>query len=264
MSNTRSGRGLRCDEAPTSINNLYIKFVYLGLRACQHLRSLAPVMNDDNDGQIIFGDFVDLKLSDICLTGDEKPRKKRHPGNLSRPGIEPGPVAWQARMLPPAPQWWTPDLILPEKFIGYRSRVRKSRYWRETLQFPHPLLWRNEASLLVHWRTMYFPLALWTLVCVHCVLSAQRPVLLCAQNTSLRRHTDVVGDSSGRSYVSERWHNVPLLRTRGIDCEQHWSLYWFLWHSWYNAMRKICSQIWHIVVYHACMCQTRSLIICEL
>ena len=26
------------------------------------------------------------------------------------------------------------------------------------------------------------------------------------------RHTDVVGDSSGRSYVTEQWHNVPLSR----------------------------------------------------
>ena len=46
--------------------------------------------DDDNDGQMIFGD---LKLPDICLTGEEKPRKKLHPGNLSRPGIEPGPAA---------------------------------------------------------------------------------------------------------------------------------------------------------------------------
>ena len=33
-----------------------------------------------------------------------KTTKKPHSGNLSRPGIEPGPAAWQARMLPPAPQ----------------------------------------------------------------------------------------------------------------------------------------------------------------
>ena len=33
-----------------------------------------------------------------------KTPKKPHPGNLSRPGIEPGPAAWQARMLPLAPQ----------------------------------------------------------------------------------------------------------------------------------------------------------------
>ena len=30
---------------------------------------------DDNDGQMIFGDFGDLKLPDVCLTGEEKPRK---------------------------------------------------------------------------------------------------------------------------------------------------------------------------------------------
>ena len=32
-----------------------------------------------------------------------KTPKKPHPGNLSRPVIEPGPAAWQTRMLPPAP-----------------------------------------------------------------------------------------------------------------------------------------------------------------
>ena len=37
----------------------------------------------------------------------EKTPKKTHPGNLSRPGIEPVPAAWQARMLPPGPQRWT-------------------------------------------------------------------------------------------------------------------------------------------------------------
>ena len=51
----------------------------------------------------MFGDLVGLKLPDICLTGEEKP----HPGNLSRPGIEPRPTAWQAQMLPLAPQRWT-------------------------------------------------------------------------------------------------------------------------------------------------------------
>ena len=33
-----------------------------------------------------------------------KTPKKPHPGNLSRPGIEPGPTAWQACMLPLVPQ----------------------------------------------------------------------------------------------------------------------------------------------------------------
>ena len=30
---------------------------------------------DDNDGQMLFGDLRGLKLPDICLTGEEKPRK---------------------------------------------------------------------------------------------------------------------------------------------------------------------------------------------
>ena len=36
-----------------------------------------------------------------------KTPKKPHPGNFSRPRIEPGPAEWQARMQPPAPQRWT-------------------------------------------------------------------------------------------------------------------------------------------------------------
>ena len=45
-----------------------------------------------------------------------KTPKKPRPGNLSRPGIEPGPAAWQARMLPLAPQRWTFVYIL--NFLG--------------------------------------------------------------------------------------------------------------------------------------------------
>ena len=51
------------------------------------------MIDDDNDGQMIFGDLQGLKLPDICLTGEEIPRKKPHLGNLSRLGIEPGPAA---------------------------------------------------------------------------------------------------------------------------------------------------------------------------
>ena len=52
-----------------------------------------------------------LTFPEICLTGEEKTPKKPHPGNLSRPGSEPGPAVWQARMLPRIPQRWTPLLI---------------------------------------------------------------------------------------------------------------------------------------------------------
>ena len=45
-----------------------------GFRARQHLGSLAPVIDDD-DGQMIFGDLRGLKLLDICLTDEGKPRK---------------------------------------------------------------------------------------------------------------------------------------------------------------------------------------------
>ena len=33
------------------------------------------MIDDDNDGQMIFGDLGGLKLPDICLTGEETPRK---------------------------------------------------------------------------------------------------------------------------------------------------------------------------------------------
>ena len=34
------------------------------------------MMSDDhNDGQMIFGDLGDIKLPNICLTDEEKPRK---------------------------------------------------------------------------------------------------------------------------------------------------------------------------------------------
>ena len=61
------------------------------------------IWNNDYGNQMIIGDLVGLKFSDICLTGEEKP----HPGNLYQPGIEPGPTAWQVHMLLPVPQRWT-------------------------------------------------------------------------------------------------------------------------------------------------------------
>ena len=73
------------------ISSLYIYlfiFEVLGrVNISGHWRAMAPVMNDDNDGQMIFGDLVCLKLPNISLTGEEKPRNKPHSGNLSRPGI---------------------------------------------------------------------------------------------------------------------------------------------------------------------------------
>ena len=64
------------------------------------------ILNDD-DGQMIFGDLGGPKFPWHLSYRWGKTPKKPHPGNLSRPGIEPGPPAWQARMLPLAPQRWT-------------------------------------------------------------------------------------------------------------------------------------------------------------
>ena len=44
---------------------------------------------DDNDGQMIFGD---LKLPDICLTGEEKPRKNLAQETCPNRGSNPGPL----------------------------------------------------------------------------------------------------------------------------------------------------------------------------
>ena len=58
-------------------------------------------MMSDDDGQMIFGDPGGLKLPDICLTGEKKP-KKPHPGNLSRPGIScNGPQVFVVILLEP-------------------------------------------------------------------------------------------------------------------------------------------------------------------
>ena len=74
---------------------------YLCFKARQHLRSLAPAMNDflmmmAND---IRG-WLWPKFSWLCLTAEEKTRKKPQPGKLARPGIEPGPARWEATTLP--------------------------------------------------------------------------------------------------------------------------------------------------------------------
>ena len=77
-------------------------------------------------------------------------------------------------------------------------------------KFPHPLLWRNEASLLDQRRTMYFPFALFAYtVCCRCTEQCF---------SVLRIHkSDAVDGSSGRRYVTDQWHNVPLLRARALD-----------------------------------------------
>ena len=50
------------------------------------------MMIDDKDGQIIFGDLGGLKLPDICLTGEEKPRKNLTQETYHDRESNPGPL----------------------------------------------------------------------------------------------------------------------------------------------------------------------------
>ena len=50
------------------------------------------MIDDDNDGQIIFGDLGDLKFPDICLTGEEKPRENLTQETCAYRGSNPGPL----------------------------------------------------------------------------------------------------------------------------------------------------------------------------
>ena len=92
------------------------------------------IWDDDYDGQMIFGDLVGLKFPDICLTGEEKPRKNLTQETCPDRGSNPGPAAWQARMLPLAPQRWTQKIMWNGKL----------KYWVTS-----PKSWLLEISLLI-------------------------------------------------------------------------------------------------------------------
>ena len=48
--------------------------------------------DNDNDSQIIYGDLGGLKLPDICLTGEEKPRKNLTQETFPNWGSNLGPL----------------------------------------------------------------------------------------------------------------------------------------------------------------------------
>ena len=50
-------------------------FGFKGASTSQVIGDRNEMMMDDYNGQMIFGDLVGLKLPDIRLTGEEKPRK---------------------------------------------------------------------------------------------------------------------------------------------------------------------------------------------
>ena len=93
-------------------------------------------MIDDYDSQMIYGDLVGLKLPDIQLTGEEKPRKNLTQETCPDRGSNPGPL----REKPHA------TTILPEKFLGYS---RESN--------PEPLGWQSDVLTTIpnRWSIIY-------------------------------------------------------------------------------------------------------------
>ena len=49
--------------------------------------------DDDNDGQMIFGDLGGVKFPNICLPGEEKPRKNLAQDTCPDRGSNPGPLS---------------------------------------------------------------------------------------------------------------------------------------------------------------------------
>ena len=74
---------------------MYVLYVYLRLYCAptsQVIGARNEMMMDDNDGQMLFGDLVGLKLPDIRLIGEEKPRKNLTQETFPDRGSNPGPL----------------------------------------------------------------------------------------------------------------------------------------------------------------------------
>ena len=78
--------------APQQWIVLYCIFGFKGASTSQVIGAPNEMMIDDNDGQMIFGDLVGLKVPDIRLTGEEKPRKNPTQETCPNRGSNPGPL----------------------------------------------------------------------------------------------------------------------------------------------------------------------------
>ena len=67
-------------------------FVFKGSSTSQGIGTRNEMMMDDYDGQMVCGDLVGLKLPDIRLTGEEKPRKNLTQETCPNWGSNPGPL----------------------------------------------------------------------------------------------------------------------------------------------------------------------------
>ena len=71
---------------------LYCIFGFKGASTSKVTGARNEMMMDDYDGQMIFGDLVGQKLSDIRLTGEEKPRKNHTKETCPDRGLNLGPL----------------------------------------------------------------------------------------------------------------------------------------------------------------------------
>ena len=65
---------------------------FKGASTSQVIGARNEMIMDDYDGQVMFGDFVGLKLPDIRLTGEEKPRKNLTQDTCPDRESNPGPL----------------------------------------------------------------------------------------------------------------------------------------------------------------------------
>ena len=100
----------------------------------------------------------------------------------------------------------------PDLSCKPKTRVRKSRYWGEMLLSPNHCCDVTKPPYLPSGELSTSPLHSNRLF-VYTVCCRRRGQCFSVLRTC---HTDVVGDSSGRSYVTDQWHNVPILRTRDL------------------------------------------------
>ena len=74
--------------------NMYVCiFGFKGASTSKVIGARSEMIMDDYDGQMIFGDLVGLKLPDIRLTGEEKPRENLTQETCPERGSNPGPAA---------------------------------------------------------------------------------------------------------------------------------------------------------------------------
>ena len=82
---------------------------------------------DDNDGQMIFGDLRGLKLPDICLTGEEKPRK-----NVTRK-LDPTGDRTRARCVTGAHATVWPTAVDMERKGIREEDIMDRDFWRQQI-----------------------------------------------------------------------------------------------------------------------------------